>query len=116
MIVPTVGRVVLFFAKGGMHLDPRRICVHDGEPHAAIVAYVIDDRLVNLSVFDANGVQFSEVGVPLRQPGDPEPKDGRYCQWMDYQIEKAEKEAAEGLAAFDAAIPAAEGEEEPAAK
>lgn len=103
MIVPTVGRVVHFFARGGMHLDPRQICVHDGEPHAAIVAYVIDDRSVNLSVFDANGKQFSEVGVPLRQPGGPEPKVDRYCEWMPYQVAQAEKVAAEVLAAFEAA-------------
>lgn len=94
IIVPTVGRVVLFFAKNGLDKDygEFRVCVNPGKPHAATVAYVHSDRLVNLSVVDANGKQFNRTSVTLRQPGDPVPQDDQYCEWMPYQVQVAAKE------------------------
>lgn len=81
MIVPTVGRVVLFVPKQD---DPSGFGFHAGRATAAIVCYVHSDRLVNLAVFDSNGKQFARTSVTLRQEGDPEP-GGDYCEWMAYQ-------------------------------
>jgi hypothetical protein len=39
--------------------------------------------MVNLAVFDANGVATSRTSVPLIQDGE-EPPLGFYCEWPDY--------------------------------
>jgi hypothetical protein len=78
VINPTVGRVVLF------HPD----APHD-QPFAATIAYVHSDRMVNLSVIDANGFQFSKNSVTLIQDDDAYPAE--YCEWMPYQKGQAAK-------------------------
>lgn len=87
MIQPTVGRVVWFYptpngAESGF--------ARGSQPHAAIVAYVHGDRMVNLTVFDANGNAHSMTSVPLRQPKDERP-GGMFCEWMPYQKGQAAK-------------------------
>ena len=87
MIKPTVGRVVLYHppsnaAEGGF--SPAPTC-------AAIVAYVHSDRMLNLGVFDANGVVHSRTSVPLIQEGEAVPDVGNYCEWMPYQKGQAAK-------------------------
>jgi hypothetical protein len=88
MIKPTVGRVVWFYdqssVKAGYLPDPA------GQPMVGLVAHVLNDRMVNLTVSDAYGQTFSRALVPLRQEGDPEP-DGAYCEWMPYQKGQAAK-------------------------
>lgn len=92
MIKPTVGRVVWFHpasnvaTSGFAHPDA-------GEPLAAIVARVLSDRIVNLTVFDALGVPHSRTAVQLVQEGDPVPGGGYYATWMPYQISQAKKDA-----------------------
>ena len=81
IIKPTVGRIVWF------HPDPHTgetgFARHnDDEPYAAIIVRVWSDFLVNLSVFDANGVAHSRTSVPLVQEGDCVPGSGSYCEWM----------------------------------
>ena len=79
MIVPTVGRMVLF--------RPDRYFTGawtEGEPLPAIVCKVWSPSMVNLSVFDANGQQHSVTSVELAQEGCEAPS-GRYCEWMPYQ-------------------------------
>lgn len=49
---PTVNRNVIFNAD-------------NGEKHAAIIAYVWNDELVNLACFDRNGVAYNRTSVQL---------------------------------------------------
>ena len=57
-----------------------------GVPHAAIIACVHSDRMVNLLVIDRNGRPVSRTSVPLVQPGDVEPVGYDYCRWMPYTL------------------------------
>jgi hypothetical protein len=77
MIKPTVGRVVLYHPSNGV-------------THAAIVAYVWSDRIVNLAAFDENGKAYSVTSIPLTQPED-EVSAAVYCEWMPYQKGQAAK-------------------------
>lgn len=81
MIKPTVGRVVWYWLAHG---SPQR------QPHAAIVAGVKSDSVVNLSVFDYEGNQRGCVDVPLIQEGDERPTT-HFCEWMPYQKGQAAK-------------------------
>ena len=93
VIAPTVGRVVWFTpAANG---DPRGDVK---QPLVALVAYVWNDRLVNLTVFDQNGNSIGgQTSVPLLQGDDPKPELGYFASWMPYQKGQAAK--AEQLAA-----------------
>lgn len=84
MIKPTVGRHVLYTP----HINELVARTPDNQPHAAIIAAVHNDRLVNLSVFDANGVQYARQNVQLLQEDDAAP-DEAYAEWMPYQKEQA---------------------------
>lgn len=79
MIKPTIGRVVWY------HPDKP----HE-QPWAAIVCFVHNDSLVNLSVFDENGLGKSKLEVTLVQPDNERP-EGAYCEWMPYQLGQAAK-------------------------
>lgn len=59
MIKPTVGRVVWYYPA----LDDSKR--NGTEPLAAIVTNVWSDTCVNLSIFDANGLNFNETSVLL---------------------------------------------------
>ena len=90
MIKPTVGRMVWFWEG-----------VNQAQPMAAIVTLVHNDHMVNLSVFDSCGVQFSRTCVRLVQgdeahiPAGHVPV-GAYCEWMPYQVGQAKKDAIPG--------------------
>lgn len=84
MIKPSVGRVVWFTP----YADAENY--HGDQPMAAIVTYVFGDRMVNLAVFDHNGNSKPYTSVTLVQEGDPRP-DGRFAEWMPYQIGQAKK-------------------------
>ena len=90
--LPTVGRVVWFTPSrltgdyGFTHIDSRK-------PLAAIVTHVFHDALVNLTVFDSNGVPHSRTSVPLVQADEPKPEHGYFCSWMPYQVGQAAKQA-----------------------
>lgn len=86
MIKPTIGRVVWFWEN-----NPNQPA--QSQPHAALVAYVHSDTMVNLAVFDAGGNLFPRGSVPLRQDDDPAPA-GMYCEWMPYQKGQAAKNEA----------------------
>lgn len=85
MIKPTVGRVVLYCP--GKH---EVIICNEEQRLAAIIVNVLNDRLVNLCVFDADGDCNARHDVPLRQPEDEADENG-YCEWMEYQIGQAAK-------------------------
>lgn len=81
VIKPTVGRVVWFREPEHTHLTL-----------AAIIAFVHNDALVNLAVFDQNGNAHARTSIPLVQDGEPTPQLGPYCCWMPYQIGQAARE------------------------
>lgn len=86
MIEPTVGRVVLYTPD----TEDDQIHVNYGvQPMAATVAYVWNERMVNLSVVDHNGKQFSLTSVPLAQ--DDDAVSPGMCEWMEYQKGQAAK-------------------------
>lgn len=86
VITPTLGRIVWFTPSKGEHMATEK----DGRC-AAMVVKVHSDRLVNLTVFDANGHTTPRTSVPLVQEGDPLPTNGFYCEWMPYQKGQAQK-------------------------
>lgn len=89
MITPTPGRIVWFFASKA---EPQEFCSAGADiPHAAIVARVWGDHMVNLSVVDANGVHHGRTSVPLVQEGEPLPAQGSYATWMPYQVGQSKK-------------------------
>ena len=65
MIAPTIGRIVEFYPALAS-----QYALSAGLPHAAIVAAVLNDRLVNLMVIDTNGTPFGRTRVALLQDGD----------------------------------------------
>ena len=81
MIKPTIGRVVWFHG-----LNP------SDQPNAALIAYVHSDTLVNLAVFECNGVADHKTSVFLYQgPEYSEKPQSYYCEWMPYQTGQAAK-------------------------
>jgi hypothetical protein len=88
MIKPTVGRVVWFTPPNNS--AESGFSGYGGQPMAATVAYVWNDRLVNLQVTDHAGVAHAKTSVPLIQDDEPKP-DGYYCEWMPYQKGQAAK-------------------------
>lgn len=88
-IEPTVGRVVWFYP--ATNCAEAGFCPPSpGEPLAAIIAKVWSSDMVNLTVFDANGVAHSRTSVPLNQDGH-DLYGGYYCTWMPYQRGQAAK-------------------------
>ena len=99
IITPTNGRIV-WYQKG---VDQRHI-TQRGQPLAAMVCHVWGDRLVNLKVTDADGIDHAVTSVPLMQQGDFEPTHGEfYAFWMPYQTGQAQR-AAELKAELDKAV------------
>ena len=91
---PTVGRTVHFHPTAGV-------------THAAIIAYVHSDTMVNLAVFDDNGKAYGQPSVQLVAPGTPKPEFGFYCDWMSYQVEQAKKNEDEAVNAVASSPPGA---------
>ena len=74
-IASTVGRVV-WFTPSTLTGDGRFAHVDSRKPLAAIVSHVFHDALVNLCVFDSNGMPHSRTSVPLVQADEPKPEHG----------------------------------------
>ena len=84
MISPAPGRIVWFHAKD-VALQPDAT-----QPLAAIVAYVWNDRMVNLSVIAPDGTLHPRTSVTLAQEGDAAPGTA-YAEWMPHQKGQANK-------------------------
>ncbi|HHS83698.1 MAG TPA: hypothetical protein ENK38_02075 [Gammaproteobacteria bacterium] len=95
MIKPTVGRVVHYIPKGDRNDDITHASdlnsFDDDQPLAAIITHVWSESMVNLVVFDADGVSNPRTSVSLVQPGQDINFTGPYCQWMPYQVGQAQK-------------------------
>lgn len=93
MIHPSIGRRVWFWpdSHDTHYENPDRIAYYDpAQPCDAGIAYVHNDRLVNLTVADQNGVMHSRTSVTLLQDLDEPPAGGaRHAQWMPYQVKAA---------------------------
>lgn len=86
MIKPSVGRVVWFYP----HIDAGRN--PNGQPHAALVAKVIDERTVNLAAYHSSGESYAVHHVRLVQDGDIVVDDNEArAEWMPYQKGQAAK-------------------------
>jgi hypothetical protein len=83
MILPTPGRIVWFFPAIAER-DP------NGQPLAAIVAKVLSERSVNLTVSHGDGTTYAAQGVQLLQDDDAAPETG-HATWMPYQKGQAAK-------------------------
>lgn len=89
MINPTIGRVVWFTPSENMPAGFRTLDAV--QPCSASVAYVWNDRLVNLTVSDHYGMSFNLTSVPLLQDDDARPALGYFAEWMPYQVGQAKK-------------------------
>lgn len=88
MIIPSNGRIVWYTPahKIGDFDNEVAVTHHDKlKPLAAMVVHVWGDRMVNLVVFDSNGVAHGRTSVTLLQDDDAKPEYGRFCSWMPYQ-------------------------------
>lgn len=99
MIKPTVGRVVLLTISAAYAMQNALACSDPSQPLAAQIAYVHNDRMVNLTAWDQNGKQFGITSVQLLQDDELAPAGAAfYCERMPYQKGQAAKtEAAEEL-------------------
>ncbi len=61
--------------------------------HAAIIAHVHSDTMVNLTVFDSNGVPSGKTSVPLVGEGQLRPEFGSFWTWMPFQLGQAKKDS-----------------------
>lgn len=103
VIKPTPGRQVWYHPSGvdkgidpedGQHRISMASMATLDQPLAATVVGVHSDRMVNLAIFDANGILFTRRSVVLLQDGDVVPEHGAYAEWMPYQIKQAAKQTA----------------------
>lgn len=85
MIRPTTGRVV-WYQPSKPWDQPLR-----DQPFSATIAYVWNDRLVNLAYFDQNGIAHNATSVQLVQEGDTPNATGNFADWMPYQAAQAKK-------------------------
>jgi N4 Gp49/Sf6 Gp66 family protein len=85
-IPPTVGRIVLFQPGPESQLSIGA----GGKSLAAIIAAVLPDGRLNLTVSSWKGHPTAVREVQLVQEGEPKPV-GSYAHWMDYQLGQAAK-------------------------
>jgi hypothetical protein len=86
MIKPCAGRHVWYYPTGADVINK----TIDAQPHAALVAHVFSDTLVNLAIFDSTGRPYNRTSVRLLQDND-EPQPGEsYCAWMPNRKSQAD--------------------------
>lgn len=102
MIVPTNGRVVLYTPG---EFEPSIARYDAKQALTAHVVHVWGDRMVNLVVFDSDGVAHQRSSVRLLQDSDTRLSHEASCEWMSYQKGQAAKtEALEAKVVADAAL------------
>ena len=74
-------------APSTVHLVPDFLTIDPKQRSAAMVSYVWNDRLVNLTVSDHYGKSFNMTSVQLVQAGDLKPEH----EWMPSQVGQAAK-------------------------
>lgn len=109
MIKPTVGRVLWFYPSVAWAAENDVAYGVPGEPLTALIAHVINDSMLNLSVFDQNGEQWAVTSVPLLEENVPlnDESMSSYAVWMPYQKgQDAKAEALENKLSGDTPTPA----------
>lgn len=86
MIYPTPGRIV-WFHPPATAAYPK---VGD-QPHPAMIAHVLEDGRINLTVSAPSGDTYAAREVHLLQDGEPAPIGQAYAEWMPYQKGQAAK-------------------------
>lgn len=81
MIEPTPGRIVWYRRSPDLSLPPM----------AAIVVFVHNERLINITFFNKDGMPVPHTEVPLLQDDDEPPHNGVYAEWMPFQKGQAAK-------------------------
>ena len=92
MIYPTIGRRVWYTPSNHdtRQDHPDRIVQHDKSlPLDAGIAYVWNERMVNLTVADQNGVMHARTSVMLLQDDEVAAPGAPFAQWMPYQVKAA---------------------------
>jgi hypothetical protein len=104
MIEPTPGRIVWFRSKRETETDVLLWPPTDGQPMAAIIAHVVNRRLVHLCVIGVAGATVPRPNCILLQGDDRPPYDESYAEWMPFQRgqAKAQEQEAENLRRIDA--------------
>jgi hypothetical protein len=87
MIKPTVGRVVHYHPP----LTDHRALVLQGEPLAAIIAFVHSDTLINILLIYHDGTTEGRKNVRLEQDTPLDNATEDLCRWMPYQTGQAAK-------------------------
>ncbi len=78
IIKPTVGRIVYYFNNS------------DPTPKAAIITAIHSDNCIDAVVFNENNNLLVSLAsfIKLVQPEGERPQEGKFCEWMPYQIKK----------------------------
>lgn len=87
MIKPTVGRMLHYYPAG----EDSGAIITCGQPLAATIAHVWNDRCINIAYLDANGVWRGKTSVLLVHEDDDARPGAGYCVWMPYQKGQAAK-------------------------
>lgn len=87
MIKPTVGRMLHYYPTG----EDSGAIITLGQPLAATIAHVWNDRCINIAYLDTNGVWRGKTSVLLVHENDEARPGAGYCVWMPYQKGQAAK-------------------------
>ena len=91
MIEPTVGRQVWYQPSEKDKRGAAAMQQALGQPLAATVVCVHNERLVTLAVYDSGAHLHRRPLVTLVQPGDAlPPADSAFAQWMPFQLAQAQ--------------------------
>lgn len=85
MIKPEPGRVVHYYMTEGAVMPDGFRKPEANRPCAAQIAYVFNDRMVNLSVIDQSGKPFPITSVKLLQDNDLPEGHSAWAEWMPFQ-------------------------------
>ena len=87
MIKPTVGRMLHYYPAS----EDGGAIISFGQPLAATIAHVWNDRCINIAYLDTNGVWRGKTSVLLVHENDEARPGAGYCVWMPYQKGQAAK-------------------------
>lgn len=86
MIYPTPGRIVWY--------HPPATAAYPkigNQPHPAMIAHVLENGRINLTVSAPSGDTYAAREVHLLEDGEPAPAGQPYAEWMPYQKGQAAK-------------------------
>ena len=87
LITPTIGRVVWYYPFGADTREGSPV-----QPVPALIAYVHNDRHINIGGFNEDGTPLNATSVYLYHgDDDPRPVNGGFAEWMPYQTGQARK-------------------------